>query len=32
MSKQSLFYLDFHIDSDFGIRLFVLDLETTYAP
>ena len=30
MSKQSLSYLDFHIDFDFEIRLFVLDLETTY--
>ena len=31
MSKQSLSYLDFHIYSDFEIRLFVLDLETTYV-
>ena len=30
MSKQSLSYLDFHIDFDFEIRLFFLDLETTY--
>ena len=31
MSEQSLSYSDFHIDSNFGIRLFVLDLETTYV-
>ena len=31
MSKQNLSYSDFHIDSDFEIRLFVLDLETTYV-
>ena len=31
MSEQNLSYLDFHIDSNFGIHLFVLDLETTYV-
>ena len=31
MSEQSLSYSYFHIDSDFEIRLFVLDLETTYV-
>ena len=31
MFEQSLSYSDFHIDSDFEIRLFVLDLETTYV-
>ena len=31
MSKQSLSYSDFHIDSNFKIQLFVLDLETTYV-
>ena len=31
MFVQSLFYSDFHIDSDFEICLFVLDLETTYV-
>ena len=31
MSKESLSYLDFHIDSNFKIHLFVLDLETTYV-
>ena len=31
MSEQSLSYLDFHIDSDFEILLFVLDLENTYV-
>ena len=31
MSKQSLSYSDFHIDSNFEIHLFVLDLETTYV-
>ena len=31
MSEQSLSYLAFHIDSDFEIHLFVLDLETTYV-
>ena len=30
MSEQSLSYSDFHIDSDFEIHLFVLDLETSY--
>ena len=29
MFEQSLSYLDFRKDSDFEIRLFVLDLETT---
>ena len=31
MFKQSLSYSDFHIGSDCEIRLFVLDLETTYV-
>ena len=31
MSEQSLSYLDFHVDFDFEIRLFVLYLETTYV-
>ena len=31
MSEQSLSYSDFHIDSDFEICLFVLDLETNYV-
>ena len=31
MFKQSLSYSNFHIDSDCEIRLFVLDLETTYV-
>ena len=31
MSERRLSYTDFHIDSDFEIRLFVLDLETTYV-
>ena len=31
MFEQSLSYLDFHIGSDCEIRLFVLDLETTYV-
>ena len=31
MFEQSLSYLDFHICSDCEIRLFVLDLETTYV-
>ena len=31
MFEQSLSYLDFHIDSNCEIRLFVLDLETTYV-
>ena len=31
MSEQSMSYYDFHIDSDFEICLFVLDLETTYV-
>ena len=31
MSEQSLSYLDFHMDFDFEICLFVLDLETTYV-
>ena len=31
MSEQSLSYSDFHIGSDCEIRLFVLDLETTYV-
>ena len=31
MFEQSLSYSDFHIGSDCEIRLFVLDLETTYV-
>ena len=31
MFEQNLSYSNFHIDSDFEIRLFVLDLETTYV-
>ena len=31
MSEQNLSYLDFHIDSNFEIHLYVLDLETTYV-
>ena len=31
MFEQSLSYSDFHIDYEFEIRLFVLDLETTYV-
>ena len=31
MFEPSLFYSEFHIDSDCEIRLFVLDLETTYV-
>ena len=31
MSEQSLSYSDFDIDSDCEIRLFFLDLETTYV-
>ena len=31
MFEQSLSYSDFHIGSNCEIRLFVLDLETTYV-
>ena len=31
MFEQSLSYLDFHMGSGCEIRLFVLDLETTYV-
>ena len=31
MSKQNLSYSDFHIGSNCEIRLFILDLETTYV-
>ena len=31
MFEQNLSYSNFHIDSDFEICLFVLDLETTYV-
>ena len=31
MSEQSLSSSDFHMDFDFEIHLFVLDLETTYV-
>ena len=31
MFVQSLSYSDFHMGSDFEIRLFVLDLETIYV-
>ena len=30
MSEQSLSYYDFHIDYEFEICLFFLELETTY--
>ena len=31
MFKQNLSYSNFHMGSDYEIRLFVLDLETTYV-
>ena len=30
MSEQNSSYSNFHIDSDFEIWLFILDMETTY--
>ena len=31
MFEESLSYSDFHMGSDYEIRLFFLDLETTYV-